>query len=117
MSACKTTLLMLIAAATLSACAAGNSTTAGHGLEADDVSIADMWSSVTADVLAGRSHSAESRARELADIQARRCQELRTELLLDDDSSSAIDTGNLARCEEELRQYRILARMSPRRIH
>lgn len=107
------TLLALLA--TLGAGCATTTGAAPDGPAPDDVAIADLWQSLRADLIDGRSHAVEARARELATLQEERCRELRTDLLaVSGERPSALDTSALARCEDDLREYRTLARLSDR---
>lgn len=104
-------LLSLTIALGSAACASTSAATAGPG--PDDVTIAELWRSLQSDVMDGRSHSAEARARELLALQELRCRQLRGDLLEDGGgTASAVDTSALARCEDDLQEYRTLARLS-----
>lgn len=105
-------LLTLIVAVGAASCAS-TSSAVPSGPAPDEVSVAALWQSLQADLMDGRSHSAEKRARDLLVLQEARCRQLRSELVASDgDTSSALDTSRLARCEDDLREYRTLARLS-----
>jgi len=105
----------LLLTALLNACGTTGSALP-DGPAPDEVAMADVWTSLRADLLDGRSRAVEARARELAAMQEARCRQLRTDLLATSgDRPSALDTSALARCEDDLREYRTLARLSDER--
>ncbi len=103
--------VVVLAVLSLAACAPGSGGPTSAGPAPDDITTADMWSRLSTDLRDGRSQSVEARARALAEHLAKRCQRLRSEVARGAESSSAIDTGQLARCEEDLRQYRLLGQL------
>jgi hypothetical protein len=106
--------LFALLAVTAAACAS-TSAAVPDGPAPADVAMADLWTSLRADLMDGRSQAVEARARELAALQEVRCQKLRADLLASSaDRPSALDTSALARCEDDLREYRTLARLSDR---